>query len=126
MIAERQGQELIEAIARGAAVSEDDLPRFPKARRWDKDPEFDARVSALKTARDAAAQRLDLDPGVLCAKDRIEAVARRNPETVEELAEVTELRRWQREAVGDEFVRALRAHRGAAGAGPADESPYRD
>ena len=122
-IAERQGQELIDAIARGKAVDEADLPRFPKARRWDRDPEFDARVSALKTARDAVALRLDLDPGVLCAKDRIEAVARRNPETPEELADVTELRRWQREVLEPSFLEALTPHRARR---PVEESPYRD
>ena len=36
-----------------------DLPRFPRAPRWDKDPDFDARVSALRTVRDAAAHRLE-------------------------------------------------------------------
>ncbi len=122
-IAEQRGAEIIEAIARGQAVSEADLPRFPRGKRWDKDPEFDARVSALKTARDAVAARLDLDPGVLCAKDRIEAVARRNPETADELADVVELRRWQREALGEEYVRALKPHRKA---GAEAESPYKD
>lgn len=124
-IVERQGQELIDAIARGKAVGEADLPRFPKARRWDRDPEFEARVSALKTARDAVAQRLDMDPGVLCAKDRIEAVARRNPETAEELAEVTELRRWQRDVLGPSYLEALGPHR-TARATSAEGSPYRD
>src|SRR5439155_17127941 len=72
---ESRGQEMLALIKRGLAVSESDLPRFPKAARWDRDPEFDTRVSTLKTVRDAAAQRLDLDPGVLCSRDRMEAVA---------------------------------------------------
>jgi ribonuclease D len=124
-IIERQGQDVIDAIARGKAVPEAELPRFPKARRWDRDPDFDARVSALKTARDAVAQQLDMDPGVLCAKDRIEAVARRNPETADDLAEVTELRRWQREVLGPSFFQALAPHRGARAASE-EESPYRE
>ncbi|MHB2034566.1 MAG: HRDC domain-containing protein, partial [Gemmatimonadaceae bacterium] len=117
--------DLLDAIARGKAVPDAELPRFPRSRRWDKDAEFDARVSALKTARDAVALRLDLDPGVLCAKDRIEAVARRNPETLDELAEVTELRRWQIDALGKEYLQALKPHRGAA-AKATDESPYKE
>ena len=64
-------------------------------------------MSALKTARDAAAKRLELDPGVLCSRDRLEAVARRNPATVEEVAEVAELRRWQVAELGEAFVEAL-------------------
>ena len=82
-VLEQRGAELLDAVQRALAVPESDLPRFPRAARWDRDPDFDARVSALKTARDAAAKRLTLDPGVLCSRDRMEAVARRNPETME-------------------------------------------
>jgi ribonuclease D len=120
-IVEQRGNEILEAIARGQAVPEADLPRFPKARRWERDPDFDVRVSALKTARDAVAQTLDMDPGVVCAKDRIEAVARRNPLTQAELEEVAELRRWQCEVLGSEFLKALAPHRK-----PEEASPYRE
>jgi ribonuclease D len=110
-ILEQRGGELLDAVRRGLAVAETELPKFPKATRWDRDPEFDTRVSALKTARDEAAKRLALDPGVLCSRDRMEAVARRNPATVDELMEVTELRRWQANELGQAFVNALEPHR---------------
>jgi ribonuclease D len=128
--------ELLDAIARGVAVPESALPRFPKAPRWDRDPEFDARVSALKTVRDATGTRLDLDPGVLCSRDRLEAVARTNPATHEALETVQELRGWQRALLGEDFLKALRGMRRSAKSEPAakpesaesaesDESPYR-
>src|SRR5205085_11442660 len=112
-ILEQRGGELVDAVKRALAVPESELPKFPRAARWDRDPDFDARVSALKTARDDAAKRLALDPGVLCSRDRMEAVARRNPATVEELAEVPELRRWQVAELGQAFVAALQPHRKA-------------
>ena len=124
-IMETRGTEVLDAVQRGLAVPENALPRFPKARRWDRDPEFDTRVNALKTVRDAAASRLDLDPGVLCSRDRMEAVARRNPDTVEQLDEVSELRNWQRRMLGADFVKALAPHRKPAPA-VRDDSPYRD
>ena len=65
-------------------------------------------MARLKTVRDAAAARLDLDPGVLCPRERLEAVARRRPKAVEELGDIPELRRWQVEQLGEDFVRALR------------------
>jgi ribonuclease D len=131
-----RASEMLDAIARGLAVLESALPRFPKAPRWDRDPEFDARVSALKTVRDATATRLDLDPGVLCSRDRLEAVARTNPTTHEALEAVRELRSWQRAVLGEDFLKALRGMRRAAKPEPAakpesaetpepDESPYR-
>ena len=110
-ILEQRGADLLDAVTRALAVADADLPKYPRAARWDRDPEFDARVSALKTARDAAAKRLALDPGVLCSRDRLEAVARRNPTTVEELAEIPELRRWQVAELAEDFVRALEPHR---------------
>ena len=127
---ERQHAEILAAIATGDAVSEADLPRFARAAKWDKDPDFDAKVAKLKTVRDDAAKRLELDPGVLCARDRLEAVARRVPRSLDELAEVKELRRWQGEEMGAEFVKALAEFqpRAAAAGAPQrrDDSPYRD
>ncbi len=143
-ILDQRGGELLDAVKRALAVPESELPRFPRAARWDRDPDFDARVSALKTARDEAARRLSLDSGVLCSRDRMEAVARRNPEKAEEVAEGTELRRWQVSELASAFVAALAPHRkksrasvaasdaassesGDAGTAAPDEgSPYSD
>ena len=130
---EHRADEMLDAIRTGTAVPEADLPRFPRGTRWDKDPDFDARVVALKTVRDAAAHRLDIEPGVLCSRDRMEAVARRNPTAIEQLAEVEGLRRWQAGELGAEFIRALRkvgasssVPRADTQPSPAKRSPYRD
>ena len=121
---ESRGGEVLEAVKRGLAVPEADLPRFPKSARWDRDPDFDARVNALKTVRDAAAARLDLDPGVLGSRDRLEAVARKNPTSVEEVASIPELRRWQVSVLAEDFVKALRHHRkGSASASTSTSAP---
>ena len=126
-VLDQRGGELLDAVQRALAVAESELPRFPRAARWDRDAEFDARVSALKTARDKAATRLTLDPGVLCSRDRMEAVARRNPSAVEEVAEVTELRRWQVNELAPAFVMALEPHRKPiASSAPKDTSPYKN
>jgi ribonuclease D len=118
-ILERAGDEVLAAIARGQAVPEADLPRFPKSARWDRDPEFDHKVGALKTVRDEAAARLDLDPGVLCSRDRMEQVARLLPGDVAELEQIPEFRKWQIAEMGEGFVRALAPFK-------KKDSPYRD
>jgi ribonuclease D len=119
-ILESRAGEILDAVQGGLAVPDAELPRFPKAARWDRDPDFDARATALKTVRDAAAIRLDLDPGVLCSRDRLESVARRNPTTREELDAIPELRNWQKAELGEDFLKALGHHRKAV-----VESPYR-
>ncbi|HJQ20800.1 MAG TPA: HRDC domain-containing protein [Gemmatimonadaceae bacterium] len=106
-IMERRAQEILDAVRRGVAVPEAQLPKFPKSPRWDRDPQFDAKVNALKVVRDAFAERLEMDPGVLASRDRLEAVARKNPRSVDELSSVDELRRWQIDLMGRDFVQAL-------------------
>jgi ribonuclease D len=106
-LAQRASREILDAVARGMEFPEDKLPRYPKSLRWQKDPDFDRRATLLRGARDVAAKRLQLDPGVLCSRERLEAVARRNPATMEELTEVRELRRWQAQELGPDFLRAL-------------------
>jgi ribonuclease D len=98
---------LLAALRRGDAVPEAELPRFPKAPRWDRDPDFDDRVGRLKAVRDTAATRLDLDPGVLCSRERLETVARRQPRALEEFEAIPDMRRWQAEVLGEGFLRAL-------------------
>ncbi len=108
-ILDRAGSDIVAAVRRGNEVPEAELPKFPKGQRWNKDRDFDDRVARLKSVRDAAATRLELDPGVLCSRERLENIARSGAKSVEELAAVPDLRRWQIEEMGEGFVRVLAA-----------------
>jgi ribonuclease D len=132
-VIDRQSGAILDAIARGRAVPESDLPRFPKAPRWDRDPEYENRVARLKSVRDRVAAELELDPGVLCPRDRLETIARRRPDSLEALADVPDLRRWQSSLLGERFIQALEGdggkavtRTGAAASNGDEESPYRD
>jgi ribonuclease D len=106
---ERGGADIVAAVRRGSEVPEAELPKFPRGQRWNKDRDFDERVARLKAVRDAAATRLDLDPGVLCSRERLENIARSGAKTLEDLAAVPDLRRWQVEEMGAGFLAALTA-----------------
>lgn len=106
LVTER-GASLLSVIARGLAVPEKDLPRFPRGERYQTDPAFDAAVERLKRVRNDMAQELGLDPGVLCPKGTLEAVARARPKTGSRLGEVPEMRKWQVEVMGGKFLAAL-------------------
>jgi ribonuclease D len=106
-LSENRMADVLQAVTRGLAVPAEDLPQFPKAPRWDRDPKFEDRVSALRTVRDTVAGRLDLDPGVLCSRERLETVARKVPTTLEELEAIPDLRRWQIGLMGTEMLRAV-------------------
>jgi ribonuclease D len=104
---ERAGADIVAAIRHGMEVPEAELPKFPKGQRWNKDRDFDEKVNRLKAVRDAAATRLELDPGVLCSRERLENVARSGAKTVGDLSAVPDLRRWQIAEMGEGFVKAL-------------------
>jgi ribonuclease D len=106
---EQRGAAVIEAIQRGLDVPERDLPRFPRGERRVNDPAFERRVDRLKAVRNAAATRLGLDPGVLCPKGTLEAVARALPTSTASLGEIPELRIWQIDVLGEDFLKALQA-----------------
>ena len=107
-LVERRGAELMAAIQRGLEVPEEDLPRFPPSRRWDRDPEVEARAERLRAVRTKRATELDLDPGFLMSRAMLDEVARRNPATEEELLAIPDIRRWQVEALGAELMGAMR------------------
>lgn len=115
----RHARAILDAIARGKAVPDAELPKFPRGPRWARDPDFEGRVGALKAVRDRVAADLELDPGVLCPRERLEAIARRTPQTVDELLEIPEVRRWQADVLGDHFLQVLRH-------GARADSPYRE
>ena len=105
-VRQKHGDAVLAAVRRGLETPENDLPRFPKSPRWQRDADFDSRVAAIRTVRDAAAAKLDLDPGMLFSRERMEAVARIRPKTREELEAIDGVRRWHVEVLGPELLRA--------------------
>jgi ribonuclease D len=106
-ILDRGASAILGAVQRGLEVAEEHLPRFPRSPKWEREDDFDDRVSRLKSVRDAAATRLNLDPGVLCSRERLEAVARSKPTKLSDLEDVPGLRKWQIAEMGADFISAL-------------------
>ena len=71
------------------------------------DPALDARLERLKRTRNQLAARLELAPGVLCPNGTLEEIARGNPGTLEELAALPSVRRWQAATFGAELLEAV-------------------
>ena len=127
---DRAGRDVLAAVQRGLDVPDAQLPKFPRAPRWEKDPEFDDKVGRLKSVRDDAAKRLELDPGVLCSRERMETIARALPRTLEELEAIPGIRKWQSAEMGAGFIGALerfkaRKAQREADRAERDDSPYR-
>jgi ribonuclease D len=105
--AERRGKEILAAVQRGLDLPERDLPRVERRHRPAPDPAFEARLERLKAARNDLAVQYDLAPGVLCPNGILEAIARINPTTLQQMSEIQELRRWQLREFGSGLLTAL-------------------
>lgn len=108
-ILDRGATAILSAVQRGLEVADEHLPKFPRAAKWEREDDFDDRVSKLKSVRDAAATRLLLDPGVLCSRERLESIVRKRPGSVGDLEDVIGLRKWQIGEMGEDFIAALRS-----------------
>jgi ribonuclease D len=108
-LAHRHGAALLECVRRAAALPERDLPHLTHSPRLPRDPNLEARVALLKQARNRVAAELGLDPGVLCGRATLEAVARAVPLPRDRAAleRLGELRRWQLAVLGDALLAAL-------------------
>ena len=105
--AERRGRDLLAAVKRGLELPDSELPRPPRTPRRAPDLAYEARFERLKTARNLLAKKYDLPPGVVCPNGTLEAIARWDPKTPQELAGVAELRRWQLREFGGELLAAV-------------------
>jgi ribonuclease D len=105
---DRMGEGLIEAVRQGLDVPEEDLPRFPRTRKPPTSAAVGQKVTSLKQWREAKAQELQLEPGLLLNNALIEQVALLHPAGVEELDRIPELRLWQKRNFGEEIVQAQR------------------
>lgn len=106
-LARRYGPALVTAVGRALLLPEHELPKRERGPRVARDPELETRVERLKTARNAVAQQLAIDPGVLCGKSTLEVIARARPGDRAALAEVGDLRRWQVDVLGEALLQAL-------------------
>lgn len=98
---------VLDAVARAMALSEEELPVYPRFRQPAIPRGSALRIEALKKWREKAAARLDLDPGLLFSKTLMVAVAHHAPKTLKALGEIEGVRRWQKEALGEEILEAL-------------------
>ncbi|WP_136515447.1 ribonuclease D [Geomonas edaphica] len=95
---ERLGRGLLQAVVAGLAVPQDKLPQVQQSRRPVLDRIQDEKVKRLKVWREAKSAQLGLGVGLVANNTLLEALA--EPGSSHNAL----LKRWQREAFGDELV----------------------
>jgi ribonuclease D len=107
----RYAKGALSAIRKGLAVPKHCLPAYPRTPRPPRNLKKQAKVKRLKTWRDKKAKELGLEPGILCSNALLDAVAARDPKTMEDLEALPAVRRWQLRVLGKEMIRAIHENR---------------
>jgi ribonuclease D len=113
-LAEEAGGSLIERLTRVARLRDDQLQPYPRSPRRGvgrPTPDMEALAERLKDVRNRKADDLGLPRGTLLANATLLEIARVSPRTLEALAAVEGMRRWKAEALGDDFLKLIRAAR---------------
>jgi ribonuclease D len=105
------GSAVVQRVAEALALPETALPDYPRKKSPSLSPRVPERINALKSWRDPKAAELEIDPTLICNKSLLTNLAVRNPHDMTALAGVEELKRWQREAFGEEILAVLDALR---------------
>ena len=106
LVAER-GESLLAVVERGLDGAGEGPAAVParRAARGGSGVRSGGRAAQGRAQRGGGA--LGLDPGVLCPKGTLEAVARARPKSAAALGEIPEVRGWQVEVLGGDFLKAL-------------------
>lgn len=105
---ERYGEAILAAIETALRLPAAQLPRYPRKTSRTIPAAASERIQSLRRWRDAAARRLKIEPALVCSRAALVALALRKPAQPEELAEVAELRNWQRKMFAKDILAALR------------------
>jgi ribonuclease D len=90
------GKMILQAVARGETIPEDELPAKPTRSLT---PQRESLVSTMNVLVNAIAAENDLPPTLLVPRAALERAARELPQTLEEFAEVLNLAPWRRALV---------------------------
>lgn len=108
-LAERSGKELLDRLEQTDRLDDSELVGYPRGPAGPRrpSPEVEEIANRLKAVRNEVAVTLGIDRGVLMSNTVILEIAQVNPSSVEELAGVPGVRRWQSEALADRFLGVL-------------------
>jgi ribonuclease D len=103
------GKPLSAIVKKASALTEKDLPTYPRRRRPSMSPKVPERIKVIKAWRDRLADRLELDPALLFNKALMTAIAVKKPAEIQGLRTVEGIRNWQVKAFGKEVLTVLSA-----------------
>lgn len=104
---QRFGERILAAVAAALALTDDELPRFPRSQREEPADGTKERIKCLKSWRQEESRRLGLEPGVVAPNWLLEGIADANPTTLAALDDIAGMRSWQKGLYGQDILAEL-------------------
>ncbi|MCD6290519.1 MAG: HRDC domain-containing protein [Anaerolineae bacterium] len=107
LVSQRHGEQLLAAIREGQSAP---TPEPPERRRSDQlrpDEATLARYDALRAWRSRRAAARGVDPDIVLTNDVLMRIARENPSTLDDLAQIDRLGSWKLHTYGPELLDLL-------------------
>jgi len=105
----RRLETLRRSIKQALQLRRDEWPKPPLSRGCRPDPAVVQATERLRKARNAIAETLQLDPGVLAPNWSLAAISAAGPSSIDDLRDSGRLMPWQAEAVGEIFLDVLQS-----------------
>jgi len=100
-------EPVCQSVREGLGIKDTDLPVYPRPKRSPLSRKASLRVDALKQWRENAAGRLSMDAGLILPNALAVDIARENPQTVDQLDKICEMKDWQRKELGKGIVETI-------------------
>lgn len=105
----RFGDRILVAVATALALTEEELPRFPRMRREEPTDGSKERLKRLKSWREQHSSIQGLEPGVLAPNWLLESLADTHPASLVELDGIAGMREWQKALFGQDLLHEMAA-----------------
>lgn len=99
----RYGRQLLSVIAEGKQAAP---PPYPRRNKRPPDSVCN-RYEKLHTWRKLTAQKRGVESDVILSRDAMWAIARRNPQNLEQMSQIEQIGDWRCQAYGEEIIQLL-------------------
>ena len=105
------GHGVLTAVKQAMQIKPKDLPVYPRKKTPRVPLVVAGRIKALRNWRDEQADRLALDPALICTKALISIIAQQKPLKVSDLNSIRDMKNWQRKEFGRDIVKVMKTVR---------------
>ena len=105
------GRGVLSAIKQAMRLKQHDLPKYPRKKSPRVPLVVAGRIKALRKWRDAQAERLALDPALICTKSLLSTLAQHKPLKVSDLDSIKDMKNWQKKEFGRDIVKVMKTVR---------------